>query len=59
MKMDNMSDAIRIRTCGSSCVATGLTTDRPLSDSGTQKQAPAIAGAFLPIYWLAIYYRAM
>ena len=63
MKMDNMSDAIRTRTCGSSCVATGLTTDRPLSDSGTQKQAPAqapaIAGAFLPIYCLAIYYRAM
>jgi hypothetical protein len=43
MKTDNMSDAIRIRTCGSSCVATGLTTDRPLSDSGTPKQAPAQA----------------
>ena len=63
MKTDNMSDAIRIRTCGSSCVATGLTTDRPLSDSGTPKQAPAqapaFAGAFLPIYCLPIYCPAM
>ena len=55
MKTDNMSDAIRTRTCGSSCVATGLTTDQPLSDSGTPKQAPAQAsglcrGLFLPIY---------
>ena len=39
MKTDNMSDAIRTRMCGSSCVATGLTIDRPLSDSGTPKQA--------------------
>jgi hypothetical protein len=63
MKTDNMSDAIRTRMCGSSCVATGLTIDRPLSDSGTPKQAPAqalaIAGAFSPVYRLAIYCRAM
>ena len=52
MKTDNMSDAIRTRMCGSSCVATGLTIDRPLSDSGTPKQAPAQArplpGLFCP-----------
>ncbi|HEX3338589.1 MAG TPA: hypothetical protein VHT68_05365 [Pseudolabrys sp.] len=42
------------RMCGSSCAATGLTTDRPLSDSGTPKQAsaqgPAFRRSFLPIY---------